>query len=469
MMITRFEGTQADDQFNNDPMSTASVGQFKAGFFVYALVALAVIMFVVGFFAGEDGFGGNMRSDLYSYHEPTIWAFRNQPFLSVLPDYKSATTPLFHVLESFNPLLGHDAAFRATNTLFALFTCGLFIYAISLRFASISKARTSALLIGASILLSPYFRAESFWVSTDVLPVFLIIVTAILLKSIEDGDQRSQLPAKIWVLTPLLALVSWSCFYCRQTDLFVPFYVCLVLLWKFKTKWWWIVVVFGTLCVPALYLIHLWKGVTPPAFRRHQGFSPDALVQLFSVIFIYAIPFLFETILRIKKSGLRIGRFSFTCFYLLAGLAGFVALFHGFHFYAENRGGGIASKVLSRYGEPGRYLFLAISYLGFLVVLLLCRHASWKRRTLMVSFLLPTLVMTFVFQRYYDPVLLVLFMLLWERKSVNHFVTPRMGYLLIVFNAALLVGALVYYGRTAPIFLPLLSHPKPWTEVVLYS
>ena len=86
----------------------------------------------------------------------------------------------------------------------------------------------------------------------------------------------------------------------------------------------------------------------------------------------------------------------------------------------------------------------------------------------MAFFLLPAFTMTFFFQRYYDPVLLVLFFLLWERTSVSRFVTIRTGCILMGFNAALLVGALAYNGRTGPVFLPLASHPRPWTEITQY-
>jgi hypothetical protein len=435
---------------------------------VLLIVALSVILFLIGFFLGEDGFGGNIRADLYLFHEPAIWAFRNRPMMQVLPNYNSATTPLFHILESHNPLLGHDAAFRFTNVLFALSTCGLFIFAIFRRFQSAKDVRMSAILIGTSILFSPYYRAESFWVSTDVLPVFLIIVTAILLNPVQDSSPSDRLAVNVWVLTPLLALVSWSCFYCRQTDLFLPFYAFTILLWRFRAHRWWIFLFFGILGMPMLYLVHIWKGLTPPGFRRHEGFSVDAIVQPLSMILIYALPFFFHSLTEMKMLSIKGSKLFSASLYLLVGLIGFLGIFHHFHFYEDNRGGGIASKFLAHYGEPGRYLFLVVSYLGLVIVLLLCQRASWRGRALMASFLLPSFVMTFFFQRYYDPVLFVLFLLFWERSAVIRFLTPRMGYILIGFNVTLLIGALVYNGRTEPVFLPLASHPRPWDEINQY-
>ena len=180
-MIAQFEGGTTGKQLNGSALKTLS-GPNTSGFAGVAVTAIvAIVLYFAGFILGEDAFGGNIRADLYLFHGPTIRAFRDRPIIDVLPDYNSATTPLFHILESFNPFLNHDTAFRFTNTLFAFLTCGLFIYAVYRRFKSIPGSGKAALLIGISILFSPYYRAESYWVSTDIFPLFLMILTAILL------------------------------------------------------------------------------------------------------------------------------------------------------------------------------------------------------------------------------------------------------------------------------------------------
>lgn len=436
---------------------------------VYFFSAVSLVLFIAGFIAGEDAFAGKVRADLYLFHGPTMLAFHTKPFLSVLADYSSATTPLFHILESFNPLLGHDLAFRATFALFALAVCGLFIYAIRRRFADNRAARLSSILIGSSILLSPYFRGESYWVTTDVFPVFLVVLTALLLDPVQDRQPDSRPSGNPWLLVPLVAVVSWACFYCRQTDLFLPFYALLVLVWSFRRHLWWTLCWFAVLGLPAVYLLHLWKGLTPPSFRHHQGFSPYAIVPPLSMVLIYAVPFLLE---RILQTGKNITLFTKSTgsswLFGIAGWVTFLGLFHGFRFNDRNEGGGIASRLLAGHGAPGRYLFLTLSYCGFLIALHLCRRASWKGWVLLVSFFLPAFVMTVFFQRYYDPLLVVMFFLLWEKSTVAPFLTVRTGAILTAFNAVLLVGALTYNGRTKPVFMPIASHPQPWTEIVPY-
>ncbi len=87
---------------------------------------VAAAVFLLGFVLGLDP-GGGSRSDFYTYHLPAILAFRHGAFSAVLRDYSSATTPLFHILASYNPLLGSDTAFRASSLCFSLVVCGLFM------------------------------------------------------------------------------------------------------------------------------------------------------------------------------------------------------------------------------------------------------------------------------------------------------------------------------------------------------
>ncbi len=426
---------------------------------VLPVVLVSVLLFLLGFFVGEDALGGGVRDDLYIFHGLTMVAFRDQPFFTVLRDYTSATTPLFQILESFNPLLGHDTAFRATNALFCLLTVALFVVVLRRRFRNLPAIAPVAALIGASVLLSPYFRAESYWVSTDVFPIFLLLLTALLFNPLEDTTSKDpSRPSHLW-LPVLLALLSWSTFYCRQSYLFLPFFVFCILFWHLPSQRVFIVVLFVLFGLPAIYLVHLWGGLNPPSFKRHQGFALEGIAAPLSMIFIYAVPFLFELFLRSRRH-LRqsLALTSQTWVSLCVGLLAFVALFHGFHFNARHEGGGIASKLFEHLGQPGRYLFLLLSYFGLIILVFLARQASWKGRLLLLSFFAPTFIMAIFFQRYYDPLLIIAFFVLWERESVQHFIRPRLAAFLILFNALLLVGAIGYNVKSKPVFIPLSSY-----------
>ncbi len=429
------------------------------------LLAAVFCLFLLGFFLGEDALGGGIRSDLYVFHGPTIYAFHDHPWLQILPDYNSATTPLFHILESFNPTLGHDTDFRASNLLLALLTVVLVTFAMLRRFAADATLRWPILLMGASILLSPYFRAEAYWASTDILPIFFLALTALLILPTQDGDAQNLHP---FLLILLAALFSWSAFYTRQTYLFAPAYAGILLLIALRRARWFTLIFFAALSVPAVYLVHLWHGLVPPRFQHHQKLSIDGVVAPLSMIFIYAIPFLIEAaIVRSRQAspGAAIKK-------LLPWLIGvwliFLAIFHSYRFDEQNRGGGIAAKFCSRFGTPGALLFVSFGFLGLLVAAWLFRACGWRGRLLIVLFLIPDFAMSEFYQRYFDPLLVVLFFLFVDRAVVRPYVRPRMAYLLLTFNGVLLAGALAYnIHGTRPEFLPLTSPIHPWTRTAL--
>jgi hypothetical protein len=460
------------------------------------LLSLILCLFLAGFLLGEDALGGGIRSDLYTFHGPTIQAFRDHPWSTVLPDYNSATTPLFHLLESLNPTFGHDTPFRASNLLIALLTVVLFTLATLRRFP---PERAAVLLIGASILLSPYYRAEAYWASTDILPIFFLALTALLLipatrvphsfgfiervgyrlrkqttalisphnknrdvEQIEEPVLRAPEESSPYLLISLLALTSWSAFYTRQTYLFAPAYAGILLLVRYKRERWFTFLLFAALAIPAIDLVHLWHGLVPPHFQHHEKLSINGVVAPLSMIFLYAIPFLIEAAIARDRSSAGLTTRS----WLAIGSAWilFLAVFRTFRFDEQNRGGGIAAKILSHLGTPGAFLFLTIGFLGLLVTAWLFRVSTWRGRLLIVLFLIPDFAMSEFYQRYFDPLLVVLFFLFLDRAVVRPFVRPRMASLLIAFNALLLAGALVYNVHSPrPEFLPLNSATPPWT------
>jgi hypothetical protein len=474
----------------------------------FLLLSAVIWLFLLGFFLGEDALGGGVRSDLYTFHGPTIYQFHDNPWRQVLPDYDSATTPLFHILESFNPTLGHDTEFRASNLFIALLTVVLVAFAMLRRFAAEATLSWPILLIGASILLSPYFRAESYWASTDILPIFFLALTALLLLPTQDTPdlrhaepsearqgprhpegsspphkfrhpERSEGPLywpwhRSWhLLSPhllilLTALFSWSAFYTRQTYLFAPAYAGILLLIGLRRERWFTFVLFAALGIPAVYLVHLWHGLVPPQFQHHQKLSFDGVVAPLSMIFIYSIPFLIEAAIARSRQTSRTGPIKRLFPWLMAAWLVFLAIFHAYRFDDQNRGGGIAAKFCARFGTPGALLFVTFGFLGLLVAAWLFRACSWRGRLLIILFLIPDFAMSEFYQRYFDPLLVVLFFLFLDRAVVRPYVRPRMAYLLLAFNGFLLAGALAYNAHgTRPEFLPLTSPVHPWTHTTL--
>jgi hypothetical protein len=431
----------------------------------FLLLSAVVCLFLVGFFLGEDALAGGVRSDLYTFHGPTIYQFHDHPWRQVLPDYNSATTPLFHILESFNPTLGHDTAFRASNLVIALLTVVLLTVAMLRRFAAEATLRRPILLIGGSILLSPYFRAEAYWASTDILPIFFVALTALLILPTQDGEEQ---PVNPYLLILLAAVCSWSAFFTRQTFLFAPAYAGLLLLTTLRRERWLTFILFAAPIVPAVFLVHLWHGFVPPQFQHHQKLSIDGVVAPLSIIFTYAIPFLIEKAMAQSRQTTSPRSVKKLLPWLIAAWLLFLAIFHNYRFDEQSRGGGITAKFCMHLGTPGTLLFVSFGFLGLLVAAWLFRACGWRGRLIIVLLLIPDFAMSEFYQHYFDPLLVVLFFLFLDRTVVRPYVRPRMAYLLLAFNGFLLAGALVYNAHgTRPEFLPLTSPIHPWSHTAL--
>jgi hypothetical protein len=448
----------AYERSHNDTVSTGRLNPWAV-----LATATALVLFVAGLILGLDP-GGGARGDLYIYHLPTIYAFHTRPWLQVLRDYPSATTPLFHMLESFNPLLGHDTAFRTSSLIFSLVVYALYMIALCKRFADAPQVRSWAALLGAALLLSPYFQSSTYWPITDTLPLFFMLVVFLLLNPIENGSVQHDTKLSPAVRILLLAVLSMCTFYTRQSYLFVPLYV-FVLLFKTQTATrWWTLLVFALAGLPGLYLFWIWRGFTPPAFRGiNQGSSAEIIVYPLTMVAFYALPLLAEAFYQERNNWKTYLPSRTVCLALIAGALVFLAAFRHFSFSTHHYGGGIASKIFAKCGRPGPVLFLLFAYAGLLILIWLFRVADWKTRTLLLLFLLPTFMMKVVFERYYDPLLFMLFLLFCDRNLVRRFVNVRTGILIFLFMAALLGGAVRYHAQDSPSF-PMYGKQRPWVN-----
>jgi hypothetical protein len=444
-----------------DPSHVDSTPADRLNPWVVFATVLALVLFVAGLILGLDP-GGGTRRDLFIDHLPTIYAFHTRPWLEVLRNYHSATTPLFHMLESFNPLLGHDAAFRASNIIVSLVVYALYIIALCRRFPDVPQVRSWAALLGAALLLSPYFQSTAYWPITDTLPLFFMLVVFLLLNPIENGQPRHEKTLHPVVRILLLAVLSMCAFYTRQSYLFLPLFVFILLFRTQSASRWWTFLAFALAGLPGLYLFWLWRGFTPPTFQGiNQGSSAEIVVYPLTMITFYAIPLLFEAFYQ-NRSNWRAFIPSRTVWLaLIAGAIAFLLVFHRFSFSTRHYGGGIASKIFAKCGRPGPVLFLLFAYVGLLILIWLFRVTEWKTRTLLLFFLLPTFMMKVVFERYYDPLLYMLFFLFCDRNLVRRFVNVRTGILIFLFMAALLGGAVRYHAQDSPNF-PLYGKQRPW-------
>jgi hypothetical protein len=404
-----------------------------------------VSLFVLGFLGGE-GRHGAAHADFYLFHLPAIEAFHKGHWKDVVRNYSSATPPLFHILNSLNPLLGRDKAFRASNVGLSLGIYFLFVKLLYVRYGNIRGSKEWAWITGGVLLLSPYFRAEAFWPMTDNLALLFVILSALLIDVLTQHDEirlPNFLRKLIVASVPLICLCA---FYTRQIYLFLSCYAVIFLWAKLRKDK---IFIFSSLLglMPAWYLFTIWHGLTPPMFQeRHEGFSLAALLFPLVMIAFYATPFIIE--LALEKAGnfvcldRRIFIIMLVC---ISGAAPFWLIFHRYLSTAYITNGGIVSSIFRMSGTAcGPLLFFISAYLGLLILCFLGRRCSRYSNLLIFLFLISFLMLKVDFQRYFDPILLILFFGYIDRNITQKFVTLRAASILAAFESILFLAEIVH-------------------------
>jgi len=327
------------------------------------------------------------------FHHPTIQQFAQDFPWPDLRDYRSATTPLYHLFLS--PLArlteGSLTALRLTNLAIASGAVWAAVQALRL------WGRPSAALIGGLLICaSPYFVGPSVRLSTDnaaLLCVFLVF------RFCGSDLRRSAALAGIWATAAVLT---------RQIHLWVVTPLVLVPLlhhgrWRPWLAW---------SLLPATALapfVIAWGGLTPPSFAAgHQrGLNLDALVMFLGVLGAHAVcvaPWIVRT-LRTPKARLWVPG--------IAALCGALLAFHSMPWVDEpNRIGGalwtVARHTPAIVDVPA--VFWITVPIGGLALLALFTHPRPNHGKFVAlaacSFALANLMSGRAYQKYYDPIAL---------------------------------------------------------------
>ncbi|WP_263411495.1 hypothetical protein [Terriglobus tenax] len=399
-----------------------------------APLSIAYLVFVallVSFFAGyllHEGAASAAHGDLTVFHIPAFKTIESKPLAQALQSYSSATTPLFHLLSVYGPFRYDQPSYGVASTLLCVAAVGVFALLLAKRFGFQPEHRPAILLFAAVLLVSPYYRTQAFWPSTDNMATALTLLTLLSLAWMESDTKH-----------PLLcflgaALASALTFYTRQNFLWLIAYVALVLLLRGTIHRAW-VLIFVPLMIPAVALFRLWHGLTPPRFQQHhEGLALEGVAFIFFSILFAAIPFLaaqpHAVSAYFRSRGSWVPDLSFGLLFLLLKL---LTTPSPFYTGGELIVSGIIIKMLDFTGKAEPFLYSLLVIAGAAVASHLFRQVNWQSRALMVLLIGSAIMIRVSFQRYYDPLLLIVFLGAFDRAYLRrHFTTRAAAYTLIL-------------------------------------
>lgn len=400
----------------------------------YFLLGLIACYYLLGFF-WFDPMIERQFWDERDFHLPTILHFIDLPFSEAIKDYGPATFPLYHILYGvFYQYLSKDIqVLRLINLVTIFLTAGLLAYYF-LRFKKFD--RNTVIVILAAFLSSPFLRATGFALVTDQLPFFFI---ALAMLAFEYALVKNAL---IWHIQA--AAFAFCAFYTRQFYFWIPFYFFFRSIAHIRGLQRQAVFVLSNviLMVPAIYMLHIWKGLVPPHAQALHQHSNILLSLPFGLVMfpLYCYP----VMLYLGKREL--SRINYRQVGVFVGIGILYVIFYtimGFDLHMVQ--GGLLSKIFLRLPQGvAAPAFLFFSYIGALIVAYYCAKNFRKNYFLLLILLVLALSLIF-FQRYADPILFMSILIFYDNRANGAFVFSKFLYLFVATELALYLGSIVYY------------------------
>ncbi|MEY3027084.1 MAG: hypothetical protein RLZZ238_1981 [Planctomycetota bacterium] len=229
---------------------------------VHAIVAGAAIL------AGIEG--TSEWFDQKDYHLPVIERFAAELPAPVLSDYRSATTPLYHLLMAVFERVGAGGlVLHAVNLAF-----GIALVAVFTRFVARRTGVLPALAAGCMLGLSPYVLSSSVWLTTDNLASLLLVLAFASSAGIACGCARMPVRCGAWA-----ALWSLLAAGVRQIMLYTAAFPAAAVVARACAER--RLPAIGSIAAASLAIVPsaalvaafvvAWGGLVPPSFREYHG------------------------------------------------------------------------------------------------------------------------------------------------------------------------------------------------------
>ena len=414
---------------------------------LYLLISVLIISsYLVGFYLDEDA-GGGGKVDFIEKEWGNINLFLDSKISSVLADprYASGRTPLYLIINKFNPFTESMNQFRISYLIFALTIPILFFIFLKKNFKFINL--NILVFLSCTLMMSPYFRTISFWADQEGLAIFFLLLSLISfshLLNLNFYDNKKN----YYFFSIITLFLSSLSFYSDQKYIFLSIFIYYFLITKNNFKFLFNYSLVGVIfALPALYLFYVWGGLLPVESQFRLVFSPSGLNYFFSIIGIYFIPIfiilLFEK--KIIKLFLDLKKIDIFCFLIIS-----VILFFTLPESPKFNGVGVVFKFLSLAAvklNVSWNLILSIYYilnLFFLLSVLMFYKKNFKNYIFFAVYALGFVSTYVVHQQYVDPLFFLLIFCYFNFVDEIKILSNKYVISYFVFYFFLLLGALYY-------------------------
>lgn len=406
---------------------------------------LILISFIFGFYLNEDSAGGG-EADYIDHEWGTIKLFANNTINIALQSalYESSRTPLFYILNKFNPFNDDLENLRRFWFIFS-FAIPLLLYK-SLKLTKINHLdETCVYVFSFTILLSPYFRTNSFWPSSENLVIFFVLSSIYFYIYLKNKDFLKK--TDLYLFSILCTFFAYCAFYTDQKAFFLAAILYFELIRKNNFSYFFFISSINLIFfLPAIYLYFTWGGLVPieSQFRVSKYFyGTNIFISSIGIYFIIVFFTNFKNIdilKSIKNKWIEIIFVLFFLLYLIFTLPNEPITF----------GSGIISKLfgiitskLNLNWQLVKYVYFLINVIFVLVIYLILKKTI-KNFIIILSFLIVYNLTSITYQSYVDPVFFVIILTLFDFNKNIVIFNKKTSYLFLSFYFIMLVSSIIF-------------------------
>ena len=379
---------------------------YKNEILPYILLSLAFFVLVFPLVLRPEIDVYDARDEAW-FHYPTTLTFINQfPNLDLI-NYRSATTPLYHIILTLSAFMFGSGIIqlRFINSVISL-ACLLVVY------GHLSKrgGRLKGLLFAVIFMLSPYFIGPAIRLSTDNAALLFAFLSILTMDTNISSTKHSPL-TNILILFTILTrqIYAWL----------IGAYLLLNLQRRDDKRLVNLLKTVLPIFIPVTglaFFLFLWKGLAPPYFARHseRTLNWDVPVYIVSLVGLYG-SFFCLWYLRLYRQNRGKAIYIITLVVLSIGYLLLHPVSNEYYGteYHETRGGAlwlVAMYLPTLFSSS--IVYWVLFPIGLLYLYVITQHLALKQDYLMIIcfslWLIANMASTRTYQKYYEPFLLFL-------------------------------------------------------------
>tara|TARA_Y100000590_G_scaffold329973_1_gene374780 strand:+ start:277 stop:1518 length:1242 start_codon:yes stop_codon:yes gene_type:complete len=371
--------------------------------FLYLLLSLSLF---VGFYFGEDSSGSGGFVNDFNNTWQLVLAFQNNLFF----DFTLLTIhfPLHYIiLSQIQNLIEDQYILRFIFCLISLVIPYLFYLCLKTKFDKINK--NLLYLFSLVIFLLPSFRSGAIWANSQITALIFFLVSLFFFIVWVKEEKYNKINSNLFLQIFFMSLAVYT----RQLYAIIFLFFMCIYFEKFKLKnFIYVGMIVFLLALPGFFIVFNLPSTLTTSFdtKFYNSILINSSIISFFLIPIYLIVFFDKTI-----------NFNFLSrknifIYLFAFL--FVLLLSRYFDYNFKVGGGFFLK-LSVLGFDNFYLFFLSSLIGIILLALLSFED--KNNFILIIFLIFGFTSFHIFQKYYEPMFLMLLFTVMKSEIVEKF------------------------------------------------